>query len=171
MVTWTMVNSVARNGSTITGVQTNNTSIGPRGFVPLNPKGRVILAAGAFGTPRILFQSGIGPADMISLVQANTAAAPFLPPASQFINLPVGFNVQDNPSINIMFTHPTIDSYDNWAPIFDNPRPADAKKYLANQSGVFSGTSPRVNFWRALSGTDGKTRYVRAYNTMRMPSC
>ncbi|EJD04707.1 cellobiose dehydrogenase [Fomitiporia mediterranea MF3/22] len=161
MELYTVVSSVARNGSTITGVQTNNTAIGPNGFIPLNPNGRVILAAGSFGTPRILFQSGIGPSDMISLVQANTAAAPFLPPESDFINLPVGNNVQDNPSINLMFTHPSIDSYDNWADIWDDPPPADAAQYLASQTGVFASSSPRVNFWRALTGSDGKTRYVQ----------
>lgn len=90
-----------RNGSTITGVQTNDTSLGPNGVVPLTPNGRVILSAGSFGTPRILFQSGIGPSDMISLVQNNAAAAANLPPSNQFINLPVGMNVQDNPSINV----------------------------------------------------------------------
>ena len=96
--TYTLVSSVARNGSTITGVQTNNTAIGPNGFIPLNPNGRVILSAGSFGTPRILFQSGIGPSDMISLVQQNAVASTFLPPSSDFIDLPVGENVQDNPS-------------------------------------------------------------------------
>lgn len=160
-----MVTSVARNGSAITGVQTNNTAIGPNGFIPLNPNGRVILSAGAFGTPRILFQSGIGPSDMLSLVQQNTAAAPFLPPQSDFIDLPVGMNVQDNPSINLMFTHPSVDSYDNWANIWDNPRPADAAQYLASRTGVFASSSPRVNFWRALSGSDGITRYVRRQAT------
>ncbi|KAL5510993.1 hypothetical protein ACEPAG_3712 [Sanghuangporus baumii] len=158
---YTVVTSVARNGSTITGVQTNNTAIGPNGFIPLNPNGRVILSAGSFGTPRILFQSGIGPSDMISLVQQNAAAAPFLPPPSDFIDLPVGMNVQDNPSINLMFTHPSIDSYDNWANIWDDPRPADAAQYLASQTGVFASSSPRVNFWRALQGSDGNTRYIQ----------
>lgn len=89
----TMVLNVVRNGANITGVQTNDTTLGPNGIIQLNTNGRVILSAGSFGTPRILFRSGIGPSDMISLVQGNAAAAPNLPPPSQFINLPVGFNV------------------------------------------------------------------------------
>lgn len=40
--------------------------------------------------------------------------------------------------------HPDIDAYDNWAPIFDNPRPADAAQYLKDQSGVFAGASPKL---------------------------
>lgn len=98
---YTLVTNVVRNGAQITGVQTNNTSIGGNGIIPLNPNGRVILSAGSFGSPRILFQSGIGPSDMISLVQGNAAAAANLPPANQFINLPVGMHVSDNPSINV----------------------------------------------------------------------
>ena len=98
---YTYVSQVIRNGSTILGVRTNDTSLGPNGIVPLNPNGRVILAGGSFGTPRILFQSGIGPTDQIQTVQSNPTAAANLPPQSQWINLPVGQDVSDNPSINV----------------------------------------------------------------------
>jgi choline dehydrogenase-like flavoprotein len=100
----TLVSQVVRTGGTITGVRTNNTALGPNGIVPLNPNGRVVLSAGSFGTMRILLQSGIGPADQIAVVQQNAAAAANLPPASSFINLPVGMNVSDNPSINVSHT-------------------------------------------------------------------
>lgn len=110
---YTMVSNVVRTGGTITGVQTNDTSLGPNGIIPLTKNGRVILSAGSFGSARILFQSGIGPTDMLQTVQSSTAAA-HLPAESDWIDLPVGYNVSDNPSINFVFTHPSIDAYDNW---------------------------------------------------------
>ncbi|KAJ3567244.1 hypothetical protein NP233_g6490 [Leucocoprinus birnbaumii] len=155
------VQNVVRNGAQITGVQTNDTSLGPNGIIPLTSKGRVILSAGSFGTPRILFRSGIGPSDMLSLVQANADAAPNLPPSSQWINLPVGENVSDNPSVNLVFTHPSVDAYDNWSKVWSDPRPADASQYIASQSGVLAQSSTRLNFWRAYSGSDKKTRYMQ----------
>ncbi|PFH51659.1 hypothetical protein AMATHDRAFT_58825 [Amanita thiersii Skay4041] len=158
---YTYVLNVVRNGSTITGVKTNDSSVGPDGIIPLNPKGRVILSAGSLGTPRILFRSGIGPSDMINLVKNDASAGPNLPPQNQWINLPVGENVSDNPSINLVFTHPSVDAYDNWAKVWSNPRPADASQYLSNQSGVFAQASPRLNFWRAWGGSDGKTRWMQ----------
>ncbi|KAF5366213.1 hypothetical protein D9758_005728 [Tetrapyrgos nigripes] len=161
MEMYTMVTSVTRNGSTITGVQTNNTAIGPNGFIPLNPNGRVVLAGGSFGTPRILFQSGIGPTDMINLVKADSVQGPQLPPQSAWINLPVGENVSDNPSVNLVFTHPSVDDYENWGQVWTNPRPADAQQYISSQSGVLAQASPRANFWRAYSSSDGHVRYLQ----------
>ncbi|KAI0055955.1 cellobiose dehydrogenase [Artomyces pyxidatus] len=158
---YTLVSSVVRNGSTITGVQTNNTSLGPNGIIPLTPNGRVILAAGSYGTARILFQSGIGPSDMLSLVNSNAAVAETMPPQALWINLPVGLNISDNPSINLVFTHPSIDAYENWADVWTSPRAADAAQYLKDQSGVFASASPRMNFWRSYNGSDGITRSMQ----------
>jgi len=83
-------------------VQTNDTSLGPNGVVSIIANGRVILSAGSFGSSRILFMSGIGPMDMLQIVQNNADSAANLPPMAQWINLPVGQNVSDNPSIKVI---------------------------------------------------------------------
>ncbi|PBK88946.1 cellobiose dehydrogenase [Armillaria gallica] len=156
---WVYVLNVVREGGQVTGVATNDTSLGPDGVVPLTPNGRVILAGGSFGSPRVLFRSGIGPGDMLGVVQQ---AGVELPDEADWIDLPVGYNVSDNPSINLVFTHPSVDAYDNWATVWSDPRPADMDQYLYNnRSGVLAQASPRVNFWRALGGRDGKTRWMQ----------
>jgi cellobiose dehydrogenase (acceptor) len=104
MLTGTTVQAVTRNGAQATGVRTNT------GYYTLTSNGRVILSAGTFGSARILLQSGIGPTDQLQIAQANTKQGPYLPPASQWLNLPVGYNVSDNPSINLVFSQPTVDS-------------------------------------------------------------
>lgn len=158
---YTFVYSVVRNGATITGVQTNNTAYGGNGIIPLTTNGRVILSGGAFGTTRILVSSGIGPASQLSVAASIPTISAKMPAQSQWINLPVGLNVNDNPSINLVFTHPSVDDNGNWGSIVTSPRAADEAQYVANQSGLFSQSSPRVNFWRAFSGSDGVTRWVQ----------
>ncbi|KAJ6611997.1 the flavin domain of cellobiose dehydrogenase [Mycena sp. CBHHK59/15] len=160
---YTPVSAVVRAGGAVTGVQTNDTSLGPGGVASLNPGGRVILSAGAFGTSRILFQSGIGPADMLNVVanSGNVEAKKQLPPRAEWIQLPVGLNVSDNPGVTLVFTHPSIDAYDSWANAWTNPRPADAAQYLKNQSGVYADASVKLNFWRSYVGSDRKTRWVQ----------
>ncbi|KIY62194.1 hypothetical protein CYLTODRAFT_185011 [Cylindrobasidium torrendii FP15055 ss-10] len=158
---YTLALNVERNGSAITGVRTNDSSIGPDGVIPLNAGGRVILSAGSFGSPRILFRSGIGPEDMIERVAADSTASQWLPDEEDWIDLPVGENVSDNPSVNLVFTHPSVDSYNNWANVWDDPNEDDVAQYLADQSGIFAQSSPRLNFWRSYQGSDGITRYLQ----------
>ncbi|QRW04595.1 GMC oxidoreductase [Ceratobasidium sp. AG-Ba] len=165
----TKVLSLVRNGSQITGVRVSNTTVNGNGIISLTTKGRVVLAAGVFGTAKILYQSGIGPADMLAITAGNPATANFMPPASQYINLPVGHFVRDSPGVNLVFTHPTVDDYDNWAPVWGNPRPTDANQFVTTQSGVFAYASPRANFWRVYQGPDGISRHIQG--TARPGSC
>lgn len=157
----TQVLHVVRNGSQITGVQTDNPLIGPGGFVPLTAKGRVVLSAGAFGSARLLFKSGIGPRDMLEVVKGHETAGKNLPAEEDWIELDVGRNVQDNPSINLVFTHPDIDAYENWGNVWDKPRTADAELYREKRAGVFAHSSPRVNFWTSIRGSDKRTRWLQ----------
>ncbi|KAF6760392.1 cellobiose dehydrogenase [Ephemerocybe angulata] len=157
----TQASHIVRNGAQVTGVQTDNPLIGPNGFVPLTAKGRVVVSAGSFGSARLLFKSGIGPKDMLDVVKGHATAGPNLPAENEWINLPVGENVSDNPSINLVFTHPDIDAYENWAQVWDSPRKADADQYVKSRAGVFSQSSPRLNFWRSIKGSDKRTRWLQ----------
>ncbi|CAE6442535.1 unnamed protein product [Rhizoctonia solani] len=169
MLLYTKVLAVARNGSTITGVYTNNTQAGDNGFISLKPKGgRVILSGGAFGSSRILFQSGIGPADVISTVEAIPDSAQYLPPKSSYISLPVGYHITDNPAINIVFTHPTIQPY-SFSGAWTDPVLPDAKQYVEEQSGKLAQTSARINWWKKYSGSDGRDRWMQG--TARPGGC
>jgi len=105
--------NVVRNGAQIIGVKTNDTSLGPDGVIPLTSNGRVVLSAGSFGTPRILFRSGIGPSDMISIAQNSADAGPNVPPQDQWINLPVGMNVSICKSLSTIHTHCLFQTQDN----------------------------------------------------------
>ncbi|QRW07920.1 GMC oxidoreductase [Ceratobasidium sp. AG-Ba] len=183
ILTRTKVISVLRDGGHITGVQTNDNTLGSNGAIQLAKHGRVILAAGVFGTSKILFQSGIGPSDMLSIVAANSSVSGYMPPSSQYIDLPVGQSVTDNPGVSVTFAHPSIDSY-NWTAVPTNPRPADAEQYLNDRSGPLAAPSAHANFWRAYNGADGRTRYTQgtcrpggsvpqgsSYNTSAVFSC
>ncbi|KEP53012.1 putative cellobiose dehydrogenase [Rhizoctonia solani 123E] len=135
--------------------------VGSSGLVHINPKGRVILSAGAFGSARLLFQSGIGPADALANVEATPDSVPYLPPKHTYINLPVGYNLQDNPSISLILSHPSVNAYQNFRPVWFNPNLSDAKQYVERQSGILAQTSPRINWWKKYVGSDSKARWMQ----------
>ncbi|ORY61791.1 uncharacterized protein BCR38DRAFT_459558 [Pseudomassariella vexata] len=122
--------------------------------------GRVILSAGVFGTAKILFRSGIGPTDQLDIVRE--ADGDNLIDASQWINLPVGYDLDDHLNTNILFEHPDIVNYDFNA-AYDKPVPEDAEKYLANRSDILTQAAPNINpiFWEGVKAQDGITRYFQ----------
>jgi cellobiose dehydrogenase (acceptor) len=71
--------------------------------------GRVIFAAGAFGTPQLLFRSGIGLTDQLEVVQSSTEGATRINSA-QWIITPVSYNLDDY----LNASHPNV-FYHNWA--------------------------------------------------------
>ena len=96
----TKVLRAIRTNSTVTGVETEDDT-GVRTIHNVKPNGKVILAAGAMSSPRILFNSGIGPADQIEVASKQTTSIT-LPPKDTWINSPVGF-VRDHSIIEIKF--------------------------------------------------------------------
>lgn len=96
----TKVIRVMRNSSTITGVELENTQ--GRQIINLNHGGSVLLAAGVMSTPRILFNSGIGPSEQINTVKSGSTGVK-LPPESDWISLPVGVDVKDHSRYQILF--------------------------------------------------------------------
>ena len=61
--------------------------------------GRVIVSAGTFGSAKLLLRSGIGPEDQLQVVQASSDG-PTMINSSQWINLPVGYNLDDHCNVS-----------------------------------------------------------------------
>lgn len=98
---------------------------------------------------------------MLATVEATSASAPYLPPKSSYISLPVGYNVQDNPAIPLVFSHPSVNAYQNFRPVWFNPNLSDAQQYIGHQSGILAQTSPRINWWKKYIGSDGGVRWMQ----------
>lgn len=81
----TTVIRLVHAGSRVTGDEVQGSN-GTREIINLSKNGRVVLSAGALATPRVLFNSGIGPKEQIE-VAANTGVT--LPSQNDWIELPV----------------------------------------------------------------------------------
>ncbi|KAF2235834.1 hypothetical protein EV356DRAFT_98225 [Viridothelium virens] len=159
----TAVNRVIRNGSHITGVEVENfLNGGYCGTINVTANtGRVILSAGTYGSPKILFRSGIGPADQLAIVNASSDG-PKMINSKQWINLPVGENLGDHTDTDIQITHPNVTFYDYYA-AYNTPIQSDAQNYIQHRSGMLAQSAPNIQpiFWDTVVGADKVTRQLQ----------
>ncbi|RGP76201.1 cellobiose dehydrogenase [Fusarium sporotrichioides] len=148
---------VVRKGPIITGVEVEHED-SSREIIKLSKGGSVILSSGTHSTPRILFNSGIGPKDQIRIVESGSTKIE-LPPASQWIDLPVGQRLRDHPIVVVDFqTKDKLPALPSTA--FTDPND-ETVELFAEGSGLLSQSAQRLNFWKSVEGSDGITRYVQ----------
>ncbi|TLS31386.1 hypothetical protein PpBr36_02475 [Pyricularia pennisetigena] len=156
-----------RADSTVTGVEVEMAD-GKRQVISLrDPKaGKVILAAGALSTPKILFASGIGqPEQIVSAAKANGVQ---LPQRSALVNSPVGQGVMDHPVFSLDLKVKNASSSAglesiNGAALLKSP-PAGDVELFARGSGLLAQSTQRLNFWSEVGGDaagDGQRRFFQ----------
>lgn len=154
----TNVIQVLRNGSTITGVLTEADD-GTTQIINLNANGKVVLAAGALSSPRVLWNSGIGRSDALNIVQSGTSGVS-LPDSSEWIDLPVGHNLMDHAQVPLQFSAaPTFTAFD-FKGLVSSPEETDMELYEEG-SGAITQAAQRMHLWTSVNGTDGVTRYLQ----------
>lgn len=135
----TSVRRVVREGSRITGVELEPNSRGA-GIVNVTADtGRVVLSAGYFGSPKILFRSGIGPEEQLQVVADSESDGPAFIDKSQWLRLPVGESLKDHQVTDFQISHPSVKNYDWSNEIWTNPVQSDVQQYLENRSGMLAG--------------------------------
>lgn len=164
LYTNTMVRRVVRTGGRATGVELEN-GVGSGGYcgtINLNPGGRVILSAGTFGSAKVLFRSGIGPKDQLSVVKSSAIDGSTMISESSWINLPVGQNLNDHVNTDLVIRHPNISSYDFYA-AWNTPIEADKNLYLNQRSGILATSAPNIGplAWEVIKGSDGIDRSIQ----------
>ncbi|KAI1421789.1 cellobiose dehydrogenase [Xylaria sp. FL1777] len=159
----TTAKRVVRTGGHATGIEIecSPNSNGHSGVVSVTPgTGRVVLSAGAFGSAKLLFRSGIGPTDQLNIVRNSTDGPTMISPDS-WINLPVGYNLDDHVGTDIEVAHPSVVFYDFYG-AWDKPILSDTQAYIANRTGILTQAAPNLGpiFWEVISGIDGVDRHL-----------
>lgn len=159
LMLFTKVTNVIRTGSSVTGVLTVAAD-GSNQIINLNEGGKVILAAGALSSPRILFNSGIGPTDQLDIVQSGTTGV-VLPDESDWINLPVGHNLRDHPQYVLSFTSSTNFTAFDWTTVETDPAMTN-QELFAKGSGPLVQAGQRMHLWTSTNDTiDGVQRFFQ----------
>ncbi|OAG11596.1 FAD/NAD(P)-binding domain-containing protein [Paraphaeosphaeria sporulosa] len=166
----TKVVRAVRNGTTISGVETE-TEDGKRVIYNINAGGKVVLSAGAMSTPRILFNSGIGPAEQLQTVASGSSGVT-LPTESEWIDLPVGAEIKDHVIFTLKFkTSEPMSSVATTDITSPNQTVIDQ---FAKASGILAQSGQRLNFWTSVNTTSGSEMFIQgtcngpANNTIQM---
>lgn len=148
---------VKRDGSSVTGVLVEAED-GSQQIINLKEGGKVVLAAGALSTPRILWNSGIGKSDALKIVQGGTTGVK-LPDEADWIDLPVGHGLKDHAQAPLQFNVANLTAY-KFNDIATDPVDADLELYKQG-SGVLTQAAQRMHLWTSVNGTDGVERYLQ----------
>ncbi|KAH8759951.1 hypothetical protein F5883DRAFT_619315 [Diaporthe sp. PMI_573] len=148
---------VKRDGSSVTGVLVEAEDKSQQ-IINLNVGGKVVLAAGALSTPRILWNSGIGKSDALKIVQGGTTGVQ-LPDEADWIDLPVGHGLKDHAQAPLSFNIANLSAY-KFNDIATEPLEADLELYKQG-SGVITQAAQRMHLWTSINGTDGVERYLQ----------
>ncbi|UPX20556.1 Cellobiose dehydrogenase (acceptor) [Ascochyta rabiei] len=153
----TKVIRAVREGTSATGLEVE-TADGKRVIYNVNAGGSVILAAGSMSTPRILFNSGIGPAEQLKIVQSGSSGVT-LPDEADWIDLPVGAEIKDHPIFTIQFKTSTNMSS---TPKTVLTEPDQTKIDLfAKGSGILAQSGQRLNWWSSVTTSKGNEMFFQ----------
>lgn len=147
----TKVIRAVRKGSMVSGVEVEGEG-GKRIIYNVKAGGSVILAAGSMSTPRLLFNSGIGPAEQLQTVATGSSGVT-LPAEADWIDLPVGAEIKDHPIFTVKFK--------TSSPMSSEPKEAFTKPnqttvdLFAKGSGILAQSGQRLNWWSSVKTTDG----------------
>ncbi|KAK1756220.1 putative cellobiose dehydrogenase precursor [Echria macrotheca] len=160
----TSVRRLVREGGHVTGVEVEAFRDGGyKGVVPLTSiSGRVILSAGTFGSAKILLRSGIGPKDQLDIVKNSVVDGPTMISNDSWINLPVGYNLDDHVNTDTVITHPGVRFYDFYQ-AWTDPNTTDSSNYLSARKGILAQSAPNIGpmFWEEIKGADGVVRQLQ----------
>ncbi|KAJ4360241.1 uncharacterized protein N0V89_000801 [Didymosphaeria variabile] len=163
---WTNTNArrVVRTKGHATGVELEcRNGAGHSGTVNVTPgTGRVIVSAGTMGSAKLLFRSGIGPTDQLNVVKSSSTDGATMISSDQWINLPVGYNLDDHVGTDIQISHPDIVFYDFYA-AYNNPVAADKDAYLKSRTGILTQVAPNLGpiAWTQHTPSDGIVRHIQ----------
>jgi cellobiose dehydrogenase (acceptor) len=150
---------VVRDGSKVTGVElATGSGLNSTEIVSVKPNGRVILAAGALSSPRILWNSGIGRA---AEIETAVKSGVNVPARDQWIDLPVGEGLMDHPIFSI-----TLQANETFAPldapaILNGTALADIQAYEQDHSGSLTEGKHELILFTSREGEDGQLRYFQ----------